>query len=101
MYEKGDKFSTFQYLEIVTTNSSIIYNWMRMESELKKKSQTEFRDHLVQQIIQKFGKPIVSSESFTILHGSHFRSDVQKQRCAYCHVKHTVLLTFLRCYFRL
>ena len=85
-------WKTFFYhlLEIVTTNCSIIYNWVRMESELKKKSQTEFHDHLVQQIIEKFGKPIVSSESFTMLHGSRFRSDVQKQRCAYCHVQHTL-----------
>lgn len=44
-------WKTFLYhlLEIISTNSSILYNGCRMESQLKRVSQTEFRDRLVQE----------------------------------------------------
>ena len=32
----------YHLLEIVTTNSSILHNWQRMEANGKKRSQTEF-----------------------------------------------------------
>ena len=50
-------WKTFLYhlLEIIATNSSILYNWHRMELEQKSISQTQFRDSLVQQIIGKYG----------------------------------------------
>ena len=43
----------YHLLEIVTTNASVIYNWLRMASGNKCISQTLFRDHLVLQIISK------------------------------------------------
>ena len=92
-------WKTFLYplLEIIATNSSILYNWCRMESHLKRVSQTEVRDRLVQQIIEKYGRRAIDPEDFTMAHGSQFRSDATKRKCAYCH---RVFIT-IRCLFRL
>ena len=75
----------FHLLEIVATNSCILYNWKRMESGLKRVSQTTFLDGLVQEIVNKFGRTILEAEDFTIMHGSRFRLDGKKNQCAYCH----------------
>ena len=78
-------WKTFFYhlLEIVTTNSSIIHNWIRMEQQRKSISQTEFHDWLVQQIIAKYGRPITNPNNLTVVHCSQFR------RGAYCQSNQT------------
>ena len=84
-------WKTFLYhlLEIIATNSSILYNWHRMELEQKSVSQTQFRDILVQQIITKYGITSPDPGSFAVVHGSQFREDTTKRRCAYCQSNQT------------
>jgi hypothetical protein len=81
--------SLYHLLEIIATNSSIPYNWCRMESQLKRVTQTEFRDRLVQEIIETYGRRAIDPEDFAIAHGSQFRSDAIKRKCAYCHSNQT------------
>ena len=77
----------YHLLEIITTNSSILFNWRRMAADQKKVSQTQFRDNLVQAIISQYGKPIATTDSYTISHGSCFSSDLKQKVCAYCQKK--------------
>ena len=83
-------WKTFLYhlLEIVATNSSILFNWRRMESQQKRLSQTQFLDRLVQQIIEKYGKRTPDTDDYTIMHGSQFRTG-KIRKCAYCHTGRT------------
>ena len=84
-------WKTFLYhlLEICATNSSILYNWRRMELQQKSVSQTEFRDRLVQQVIAKYGRTPSDPGNFAVVHGSQFREDTTKKRCAYCQTNQT------------
>ena len=79
----------YHLLEIVTTNSSILYNWQRMEANEKKRSQTEFRDRLVQQMISKYGKPAPPPQNYTINHGSCYSTNLENKWCALCHTQKT------------
>ena len=66
-------WKTFLYhlLEIVATNSSILFNWRRMESQQKRLSQMQFLDRLVQQIIEKYRKRTPDTDDYTIMHGAN------------------------------
>ena len=70
-------WKTFLYhlLEICATNSSILYNWRRMELQQKSVSQAGFRDKLVQQVTP------FDPGKFAVVHGSQFREDTTKKRC--------------------
>ena len=85
-------WKTFFYhlIEIVATNSAILYNWRRMEAELKKVTHTAFLDALVQQIIGKYGRVTPESDDFMIMHGSQFRKGGKKSKCVYCHTNKTL-----------
>ena len=72
----------YHLLEIIVTNASIIKNWQRMTSGQKRVSQTQFRDNLFKEIIAKFGKPVIPTDSFTISHGSRPFKD--RARCVHC-----------------
>ena len=77
----------YHLLEIITTNSSILSNWRRMAAGQKKLSQTQFQDNLVQAIILQYGKPIATTDSYAISHGSCFSSNLKQKICAYCQKK--------------
>ena len=80
----------YHLLEIIVTNSSILYNWNRMTAGMKRVSQTQFRDTIVQQIISRYGNPVVARESFTISHGSIYNDEHSKKRCALCRIQNTI-----------
>ena len=79
----------YHLLEIIVTNSSILYNWNRMTAGMKRVSQTQFRDTIIQQIISRYGKPVVAIESFTISHGSIYNDEHSKKEvCFMPYTKH-------------
>ena len=79
----------YHLLEIIGTNCSIINNWQRMATNKKKRSQTEFRDRLVQHIIAKYGHPAPPPQSSTVHHGSCFSSPLERKWCVLCHNQKT------------
>ena len=75
-------------LEIITTNSSIIHCWLKMNSKKKRTSETLFRDRLVLQIISKYGRPVTSIESFNIRHGSQLINS--RSKFVFCRKNNTM-----------
>lgn len=78
----------YHLLEIITTNSSIIFNWLRMASGKKRISETLFRDRLVLQIISKYGRPVTAIESFDVSHGSELSNS--RSKCVICRTINTM-----------
>ena len=78
----------YHLLEIITTNASIIHCWLRMASGKKRISETLFRDHLVLQIILKYGKSVTSIGSFHVSHGSQLSNSHSK--CILCRKNNTM-----------
>ena len=60
-----------------------------MAANKKKRSQTEFHDRLVQEIIMKYGHPSPPPQSTTVHHGSCYSSPLERKLCALCHVQKT------------
>ena len=77
----------YHILEIICTNSSIIFNWLRMVHGKKQMSENNFRDHLVLHIVSKYGCSMPPLQSFSISHGSCFST--QRRRCSLCLCKQT------------
>ena len=79
----------YHLIRIIVTNCSILQNWQRMAANKKKRSRTECRDRLVQQIIMKYGHPSPPPQSTTVHHGSCYSSPLEHKLCALCHVQKT------------
>ena len=77
----------YNILEIICTNSSIIFDWLRMVNGKKRMSENNFRDHVVLHIVSKYGCSMPPLQSFSISHGSC--SSTHQRRCSLCLRKQT------------
>ena len=60
-----------------------------MEVNVKKRSQKEFQDLLVQQIISKYGKPAPPPQNYPINHCSCYSNNLKNKWCALSHIQKT------------
>ena len=79
----------FHMIEIAVTNAYILHKMKKLQSGLKTATESEFRDQLVLQIIEKYGfsRPIPTVASYQSSHGSKAFPYAQRGRCVVCQVK--------------
>lgn len=92
-------------VDIAAVNAFILYNYIASMKGLKTVSENDFRDHLVLQIIELYGKhqrekapmgrPPRSDES--VKHGSFMFPFEERSRCQYCYIKGIVNWTQRKC----
>ena len=83
------KTAFYHLVDIAIVNSHLLYNWCQIEDDEKAISENRFRDSLVLEIMQKYGKPAniskiaVPSPLFKVRHGSR---NIRKR------IKHVVFI---------
>ena len=83
----------YHIVEIAATNSFVLQKLVLMKLGQKTHTESYFRDHLVQKIIQQYGvqypSPSTALISYRTLHGSKAFQYSERSRCAVCKVKTT------------